>query len=471
MADSPGEAPQLEPAIFVIFGITGDLSQRYLLPALYHLFKDQQLHAQTEIVGITRQSLSAEQLFEQVELCVNEVDNVCDPAALQAMHDHTRLVQMDPNDGPAYATLLQTLNGIEADKGVCMNRLYYLSIPPQVYKTVVGHMGEQRLNASCQHGRAASRLLVEKPFGYDLASAEELVAVTAKVFQEDQLFRIDHFLAKETAQNILTFRFKNPLFEPLWNAEHIDRIDIAASEHIGIEGRVQFYEPLGALRDLIQNHLMQLLAITTMDQPADMDSAGSIHEVKRRLLEQVLPVPADQVVTRVTRGQYQGYRDEVNNPDSMTETYADVTLYIDSERWRDVPLRLWTGKNLSEKKYEITVHFRGETGGSGNRLRFRIQPNEGIELELLTKQPGFDNKLQTVAMDFSYQQNFDDHGHPNAYERVLVDAIKGDQSLFTSSQEVLASWRVVQPILDAWAARPDDMIIYQPGTEGPLTKS
>lgn len=467
---TPSNDPQLEPAIFVIFGITGDLSQRYLLPALYHLFKDKRLHDQTEIVGITRQDMTAEELFEQVELCVNEIDNVCDPVALQAMHDHTRLVQMDPNDGPAYARLLQTLNSIEADKGVCMNRMYYLSIPPQVYTTVVQHMGEQGLNGSCQHGRAASRLLVEKPFGYDLSSAEELVATTAKVFQEDQLFRIDHFLAKETAQNILTFRFKNPLFVPLWNAEHIARIDISASERIGIEGRVQFYEPLGALRDLIQNHLMQLLAITTMDQPAVMDSA-SIHTVKRRLLEQVLPVPADQVASRVLRGQYAGYRDEVDNPDSMTETYADVTLYIDSERWRDIPLRLWTGKNLHEKKYEITVHFRGQTGGSGNRLRFRIQPNEGIELELLTKQPGFDDKLQTVAMDFSYQQNFDDHGHPNAYERVLVDAIKGDQSLFTSSQEVLASWRVVQPILDAWKARRDDMINYQPGSEGPLSKS
>jgi len=457
----------LEPAIFVIFGITGDLSQRYLLPALYHLFKDGRLHPQTEIVGITRRDMTAEQLFEQVELCVNEIDKVCDPDALKAMHDHSRMIQMDLNDSAAYGTLLQTLNAIEEEKGMCLNRLYYLSIPPQVYRPVIQHMGEQGLNGSCQHDTAVSRLLIEKPFGYDLQSAEELVQETSHVFSEAQLFRIDHFLAKETAQNILTFRFKNPIFEPIWNAEHIARIDIGASEEIGIEGRAQFYEPLGALRDFIQNHLIQLLAITVMDQPAVLDS-DSIHAAKQQLLAQLQAVAPDQVASRTIRGQYQGYREEVANADSTTETYADVTLFIDSERWRDVPLRLWTGKQLYEKKYEIDVHFRGKADEPGNHLRFRIQPNEGIELDLLTKRPGFDDALKTVAMGFSYQQNFDDHGHPNAYERVLVDAVKGDHTLFTTSEEVLASWRVVQPVLDEWGKRSDDLIIYEPGTQGPL---
>jgi glucose-6-phosphate 1-dehydrogenase len=351
-----------------------------------------------------------------------------------------------------------------------MNRLFYLSIPPQVYRPVIQRMGEQGLNGSCQHGQAVSRLLVEKPFGYDLHSAEDLITETGQVFTEEQIFRIDHFLAKETVQNILTFRFKNPLFEPLWNAEHISHIDISASEQIGIEGRVQFYEPLGALRDLIQNHLMQLLAITTMDQPSVMDS-DAIHTSKQHLLDQVQPMPADQVASRTLRGQYKGYKEEVANSDSATETYADLTLYIDSERWRDVPIRLWTGKNMVEKKYEITVHFRGKKDEPGNQLRFRIQPNEGIELDLLTKKPGFDNELQTTAMDFSYQQSFDDHGHPNAYERVLVDAMKGDRTLFTSSQEVLSSWRIVQPVLDEWGKNSDSLITYQPGSTGPLSSN
>ncbi|HWB38745.1 MAG TPA: glucose-6-phosphate dehydrogenase [Candidatus Saccharimonadales bacterium] len=459
--------PELQPTIFVIFGITGDLAQRYLLPALYHLFKDGKLHDQTEIVGITRRDITAEDLLKQTELCVNEIDKVCDPEALAAMHRHTRMVQMDLNDADAYAKLLQTLNGIEDETGVCMNRLYYLSIPPQVYAPVIQHLGNQGLSGSCQHGQASSRLLIEKPFGYDLQSARDLVQETGSVFDESQIFRIDHFLAKETAQNILTFRFKNPIFEPLWNAEHIASIDIATSEQIGIEGRVQFYEPLGALRDFIQNHLLQLLAITTMDQPAALDS-DSIHRSKQYLLEQIQPVPADKVADNAHRGQYKGYREEVNNPDSATETYADITIFIDSERWRNVPMRLWTGKNLHEKNYDITVNFRSQADEPGNRLIFHIQPNEGIELDLLAKKPGFDDKLQTAAMDFSYQQNFDDHGHPNAYERVLVDAVKGDHTLFTTSEEVLASWRVVQPILDEWSKNSSDLMMYEPGSSGPL---
>lgn len=467
MSDELPLPASMEPTIFIIFGITGDLAQRYLLPALYHLFKDGRLDEHTEIVGVTRRDVTTEQLFQEVELCVNEAENVCDPDALKAMHDHSRMVQMDLNDSESYGKLLETLNAIEEEKGVCMNRLYYLSIPPQVYGPVIQHMGEQGLNKSCQHDTAVSRLLVEKPFGYDLLSAQDLIAGTGQVFKEEQIFRIDHFLAKETVQNILTFRFKNPLFEPLWNAEHISRIDIAASEKISIEGRVQFYEPLGALRDLIQNHLMQLLAITTMDQPAAMTS-DDIHASKQHLLDQVQAVPANEVESRARRGQYEGYKEEVNNPHSATETYADITLYVDSERWRDVPIRLWTGKSLAEKKYEITVHFRGKQGEPGNHLRFRIQPNEGIELDLLTKKPGFDDRMQTVPMEFSYEQTFDDHGHPNAYERVLVDAIKGDRTLFTTSEEVLASWRTVQPVLDEWGKRDDDLMIYKPGTKGPL---
>jgi glucose-6-phosphate 1-dehydrogenase len=456
------------PSIIVIFGITGDLSQRYLLPALYHLIKDGLLHDQTEIIGITRRNVTAEELFEQVELCVNEIDKICDPVVLKAMHERTRMVQMNLDDPVAYADLLKTLNSIEEQKGVCMNRLYYLSIPPQVYGPIIQHMGEAGLNASCQHGQAMTRLLVEKPFGYDLTSAKELISETAKVFGEEQIFRIDHFLAKETVQNILTFRFKNPIFEALWDRQHIGSIEIAAAEKIGIEGRVRFYEPLGALRDIIQSHLLQILAIVTMNQPPTLDS-DHIHVTKQALLDQVQTMPPDQVRSRTTRAQYEGYRDEVGNPDSVTETYAAINVFIDSQRWRDVPVSLWTGKALAEKKYEITINFLSHEGAAGNRLRFRLQPNEGIELDLLTKKPGFNDELQPVAMDFSYQQNFENHDHPNAYERVLVDAIRGDHTLFATSEEVLASWRIVQPVLDEWAKNANDLFFYKPGSPGPLS--
>ncbi|HEY5442380.1 MAG TPA: glucose-6-phosphate dehydrogenase [Candidatus Saccharimonadales bacterium] len=469
MSNTPKDAtraPQLDPALIVIFGITGDLAQRYLLPSLYHLIKDDLLHEQTKIIGVTRGNTSTEELFEKVELCVNEVDKVCDPVALKAMRERTAMFQMDLDKPEDYEALLSKLNSLEEEQGVCMNRLYYLSIPPSAYSPVIRLMGEEELNASCQHGRAATRLLVEKPFGFDLSSAEDLVKEIAEVFGEEQVFRIDHYMAKETVQNILTFRFQNPIFEAVWSKQHIASIEISAKEKIGIEGRAVFYEPLGALRDFIQSHLLQILGIVAMDQPAG-DSSEQIHASKQALLEQIEAVPADKIKERVVRGQYRGYRDEVKNPDSTTETYASIQVFIKNERWQNVPITLLTGKALDERKTEICVTFHDAPEAPSNRLRFRIQPNEGIELELITKRPGYDQTVQTTTMDFSYQNDFDNHGHPNAYERVLVDAVRGDHTLFATSQEVLASWRVVQPVLEAWGEQSEDLQIYEPGSGGP----
>lgn len=456
---------RLEPAIIVIFGITGDLAQRYLLPALYHLVKDNLLGGHTEIIGVTRGTASTQELFEKVELCVNEADNICDPVALKAMRERTTMFQMDLDDPAGYQALLAKLNAVEDQKGMCMNRLYYLSIPPQAYLPVIRLLGEQGLNASCQHGKAVTRLLVEKPFGFDLNSARELIAETSKAFDEGQIFRIDHYMAKETVQNILSFRFQNPIFEALWSRKHIANIEISAKEKIGIEGRATFYEPLGALRDFVQSHLLQILGIVAMDEPEVLDSQH-IHQAKQALLEQVEPVRAD-AKGRIVRGQYRGYREEANNPESVTETYAAITVFIDNPRWDKVPIRLVTGKALDERKTEVRVTFHSKPGATSNQLRFRIQPDEGIELDLATKKPGYAYELQTTAMDFSYHDDFDNHGHPNAYERVLVDAVRGDHTLFATSQEILASWRIVQPALDAWARQSDDLLIYGPGTKGP----
>lgn len=461
----PTQDVELEPAIIVIFGITGDLSQRYLLPSLYHLFKDGLLPDKTRVVGVTRGTTTTEELFQKVELCVNEVDKVCDPVALKAMHDHTSMFQMDLDEPASYDALHQHLNQVEDQQGVCLNRLYYLSIPPKAYQGVIQLMGQHGLNGSCQHGQGATRLLVEKPFGYDLASAQALVTEINKDFKEEQVFRIDHYMAKETVQNILTFRFQNPIFEALWSREHIASIDIIAKEKIGIEGRATFYEPLGALRDFIQSHLIQILGIVTMDRPEQLDS-DHIHASKQAVLDQVEPVPTDKVAERATRGQYEGYRQEVSNPDSTTETFAAITVYINSERWQGVPIRLITGKGLDERKTEVSLRFHDSSDVGDNCLRFRIQPNEGIELDLTTKKPGFNQQLEDTVMDFSYK-NFGHGGHPNAYERVLVDAVRGDHTLFATSAEVLASWRVVQPVLDAWLQNSKDLQIYQQGTAGP----
>jgi glucose-6-phosphate 1-dehydrogenase len=460
----PDQDIHLEPAIIVIFGITGDLSQRYLLPSLYHLIKDGLLDEQTRIIGVTRGTTTTEELYQKSKL--PDEDETADPVAIKAIHERTTMFRMDLDDPQAYKALLKKLNEVEDEVGLCMNRLYYLSIPPTAYQPVIRQLGEQGLNQSCQHGEAATRLLIEKPFGYDLASAQRLIDEIAKQFKEEQVFRIDHYMAKETVQNILTFRFQNPLFESLWDRHHIAHIEISAREKIGIEGRATFYEPLGALRDFIQSHLIQILGIVTMDRPTSLES-DPIHASKQAVLEQLEPVPADDVHKRAVRGQYQGYREEVDNPDSTTETFAAIKVFINSERWKGVPITLLTGKGLDERKTEICLTFYDETDADNNRLRFRIQPDEGFELDLMTKRPGFGQEVQPTVMNFSYDEKFGNHGHPNAYERVLADAVRGDHTLFATSQEVLASWRVVQPVLDAWSQPADDLQLYEQGSAGP----
>jgi glucose-6-phosphate 1-dehydrogenase len=457
---------KLDPTIIVIFGITGDLSKRYLLPALYHLIKNGLLNEQTRIVGVTRGTTTASELFEKVEDTIKQKGETSDSQALAVMKETTTMFQMDLDDPKGYDSLLEKLNSLETDQGVCMNRLFYLSIPPNAYESVIELLGERKLTESCQHGEATARLLVEKPFGYDLESAEKLIATTSKAFSEEQIFRIDHYMAKETVQNILTFRFQNPIFEALWNNQHISSITISAKEKIGVEGRAVFYEPMGALRDFIQSHLIQILGIVTMEMPQTLDS-DPIHTNKQTVLEQVKPVDSQEIDQRTLRGQYEGYRQEVKNEDSVTETYAEITVGIDNPRWQNVPITMLTGKALDERKTEVCVNFYGASGVDNNKLRFRIQPNEGIELDLITKKPGFDYDAQVTPMEFSYQKDFGDNSQPDAYERVLVDAVRGDHTLFATSEEVLASWRIVQPVLDAWSKSGDNLKDYKQGSTGP----
>lgn len=459
------DQPALEPAIFVIFGVTGNLAQKKLLPALYHLIKDDLLHEHTAIVGVSRQPLSPDELMNKVELCVLEQDNVCDPSVMAKFRDRLRMVQLDSSETADYGKLKTALDDIEDQHGMCMNRLFYLSIPPQVYKPVIENLGAHGLNAGCQHRKGESRLLVEKPFGYDLASATELIDHTARYFAESQVFRIDHYLAKETAQNITVFRNRNPVFASTWNNQHVSAVDLVFAERIGVEGRVEFYDNVGALRDVVQNHLMQLLALVTMEPVVTTDS-DDLHRAKRELLASVQSVDPNSVP--VVRAQYRGYQEEVNNPGSTTETYVSLRLTIDNDRWRGVPITMTAGKALAEKRTAVAVTFvDGDQAHTMNRLTFRIQPNEGIDVALTVKRPGFEDKTEVATMDFSYAGTFGDSSHPDAYERVLVDAVKGDHSLFATSDEVLEAWRILQPILDAWSQTADDMLTYEPGSDGP----
>lgn len=455
----------LEPSCIVIFGISGDLSKRYLLPALFHLTKVGLLNSQTAIIGVSRQSITTDELLAGVDLHHGEPEEPDDADALGKLHDQITMVKLDLDNHADYLELKQHLDTMETESGICLNRIFYLSIPPKAFNGVIEHIGAAGLNGSCSHGTTKSRLLVEKPFGYNLDSAQALIDETGKVFAEDQLFRIDHYLAKETVQNILTFRFENPIFEALWSHEHIASIEIYAGEQIGIMGRKVFYEPLGALRDFIQSHLLQLLAIVTMDKPQLMDSEH-IHANKQALMEAVQPVVISNETRNAIRGQYESYQSEVENTESTTETFAAISIAINNERWSGVPVTIWTGKGLAEKRTEIVVTFKNGDRPP-NRLSFRISPNEGIEIELLAKKPGYADDLQTAHMDFSYNSSFNDYAHPNAYERVLVDAIRGDHTLFATSQEVLAAWRVVQPVLDAWGSSDgSDLQHYAMGTSG-----
>lgn len=458
--DLSKQPTNLEPSILVIFGITGDLAQRKVLPALYHLFAAGLLHDQTYIVGTSRREVAMDDIIERLQTAVADHD----PVVLERLKTRLSMLQVDPTDDNDYVNLRTHLQGIEDNASVCLHRLFYLSIPPQVYGGIVQRLGQHGLNQGCIHGSTSSRLLVEKPFGYDLVSAQELIAKTAEHFNEEQVYRIDHYLAKETAQNILVFRKNNALFNQVWNRENISQISITAVEKISIEGRANFYENVGALRDLIQSHLMQLLSLTLMEIPDEI-TADSVHAAKQNVLNSIASVPADQVNERAVRGQYDSYKTEVDNDRSTTETYASVVLFSNDPLWSGVPLRLTTGKALKQKRTSITVDFGTD---HINRLQFRIQPDEGITLTLQVKKPGLATDVEPTTMEFAYETAFLQNGIvADAYERVLIEAIRGDHMLFATDQEVLSSWRILQPLLDEWGKSADDLVTYKSGSDGP----
>ncbi len=440
--------------VIVIFGITGDLSRRKLLPALYHLLNHDLLGPSTKIIGTSRSRLNEDELLKNVELCVLEEENVCDPVGLQRMHDALEVITLDPKDESSYDSLAAMLDTFDNEK-MERDRLMYMSIPPSAYMKIVAEIGKHDLNDD------RTRLLVEKPFGNDTKSAKELINAIQAYFYEEQIYRIDHYLAKETAQNLLAFRMHNPIFTSLWSGQHIKKIQIRAAEKIGVENRIDFYENTGALRDIIQGHLLQLLAIIMMDQPAD-DSSMSIHEGKEAFLASLAPIDPKHAI----RGQYDTYREEVRNDASFVETYARVELSSQLARWQDTKIVLETGKALDIKETNAVIEFSYQHERRRNVLRFDLQPNEGISLDLIVKKPGFDNATETTNLDFSYEKDLGARrGHPDAYERVIMDAAKGDRSLFATSKEVELSWKVVQPLLDLWSKDDVGLITYNSGSK------
>lgn len=398
----------------LIFGITGDLAKRKLLPALGQIIQTGEFN-DLEIIGVSRQNASVSNLVGEGDLASRTsvfTMNLAAAADYQRLRDY---VALQPNE----------------------QLLAYFSVPPSAATQIVDFMGEAGMNTP------NVKLLFEKPFGIDYTSAQEVIARTARYYNEEQIYRIDHYLAKEMAQNIVAFRGGNALLSTIWNRDSIDKIEIIASEEIGIEGRANFYEQTGALRDVVQGHLMQLLALTLMDIPDDLDW-NELPILRLRALRALQSVDPEQAI----RAQYDTYQAEVENPGSLTETFVCLHLQSNAPQWQGVPITLVTGKALRAKTTEIRLHFRRKHEAQSNVLTLHIQPNEGVEIELFTKKPGYDRQFVPQKLAFSYPE---DTILPDAYEQVLVDAIRSQKSLFTSSGEVLQSWHILQPLLDSWS--------------------
>lgn len=410
----------------VIFGITGDLAQRKLLPALANVIEAGKADDLC-IIGVSRRQV------EQFEVLGEH----------QQLSGTTSLFQMDLDNPDDYGKLRDYIAQTD-DEQV----LFYLSVPPESASGIVENLGRAGLNG--QH----NKILLEKPFGRDLASAQAMIEHTAAYFHESQIYRIDHYLAKEMAQNIVMFRARNAIFSHLWSNEFIERIEILALESIGIEGRAAFYEQTGALRDIVQGHLLQLLALTLLHVPDELDWTN-LPTLRDHALSQINPV--DPVKT--ARAQYEGYRDEVGNPESTVETFVSVELSSSDPAWQGVPLVLTTGKALESKKTEVRIHFRRQNETQSNYLIFKIQPDEGIALDLVTKKPGYDMEVEHQKLSYMYSS---DQRLPDAYEQVLVDAMNSRKSLFATSAEVLRAWEILAPLQAAWQAD-GTIALYKPG--------
>lgn len=456
----------LPPSVLVIFGATGNLVQKKLIPALYHLLRGDYLPEQFSIVCVVRDpNATIDSIVEKAEISMLRKEHDEDEAIMQKLKERMRLIKMDSTNQDDYFRLRDLLDSIDRETQTAHNRLYYLAIPPEIFSNVISCLGNAGLNDE-QNG-AARRALVEKPFGTDLEDSQKLAAHMATIFNEQQVYRIDHYLAKETAQNILAFRFNNPIIEDLWGRQFIDHIQITAAESNDIEGRANFYEGMGALRDIIQSHLLQVMALVMMEVPYPVN-AESIHTEKLALLKSVRPLKDSHIEEMAVRGQYEGYRDEVANHESTVETYAAIHLEVTNTRWGGVPILVRTGKALAQKTTEINIVFKDRTKRNvePNILSIRIQPDEGIGITLQAKRPGFNDELRPVHMDFQYRESFGDY-QPDAYERVLVDAIMGDQSLFATSEEILACWEILQPVLTNWQQNQSQLHSYPKGSWGP----
>ena len=477
----------------VICGATGDLTERKLAPALYNLMLGGFLPPEFTVVGFARRDLTEEQFRDHLRSGIEHFsrNKPVKPAIWESFSQAIEYHRGEFDDPQAWAALRTRLDRIDRDRGTSGNRLFYLAVPPTMYPEIVCQLGEAGM-ARDGEGRSGgrrgwTRLIIEKPFGSDLESAQRLNRELQSVFDEDQIYRIDHYLGKETVQNLAVFRFGNGLFEPIWNRRYIESVQITVAETVGIEGRGEFYDQTGALRDIVQNHVLQLLTMFAMEPPVEF-RAADLRDEKLKVLRGVKPMPAEDVEQLTIRGQYvsgwveghkvAAYRDEPEvAPDSDTETYVALKLGIDSWRWAGIPFYLRTGKALATRVTEISVQFKraplalfaraGTPEIEPNILAIRVQPDEGILLRFGAKVPGQGLQIRSVNMDFRYGSSFAVDS-PDAYETLILDCMVGDASLFTRGDEVERAWEILDPILGAWrAGRGGPVHYYGAGTWGP----
>jgi glucose-6-phosphate 1-dehydrogenase len=495
MSDLPASNPLREgltskavpqPCAIVIFGATGDLTHRKLVPALYNIAADGELPPAVAVIGFARRPKTDDEFRAEMEDATRKFsrqtvrDDVWRGFA-QSLFYH----QSEFADEAGYKKLAESLDRFDKESGTRGNRLFYFATAPEQFETIIENLQKAGLNKTREGGWA--RVILEKPFGTDLESARHLNRIVQRAFSEDQTYRIDHFLGKETAQNILVLRFANAIFEPLWNAHNIDHIQITAAETLGVESRAGYYETAGALRDMVQNHLLQLLCLVAMEPPTDL-GANSIRDEKVKVVRAIRRYQPDEIARDVVRGQYgegaiagepvPAYRAEKNvDPKSQTETYVALKLHVDSWRWADVPIYIRVGKRLAKSATEISVHFkraphvlfnRESEAHDQNVLVIRIQPDEGISLRMEAKVPGSSFRIEAVKMDFHYGTSFG-KASPEAYERLLLDAMSGDATLFARRDEVEQAWAFIDTIEEAWAKKENTppLASYPSGSWGP----
>jgi glucose-6-phosphate 1-dehydrogenase len=493
VADHAAQNPLVEglerlpvhPTALVIFGGTGDLAHRKLLPALYNLAHEGALPERFELIGVARRDRAHEDFQAMARQSIVRFSRRRpDPDVLEGLINDMRYVPGAFDDDSVYAEIGRTLSEFDARAGVGLDRVFYLSTAPQFFPVITGRLGVAGLNRA---EKAKTRIVIEKPFGYDLASARGLNAEVLGVFNESQVFRIDHYLGKETVQNLMALRFANALFEPVWNRNFIDNVQITAAEDIGIEGRAGYYEGAGALRDLVQNHMMQLLAFLTMEPPTAFE-ANRLRDEKLKVLEAIVPPTVSEVSSMAVRAQYgpgvvggvpvPAYHEEEGvSPDSRTETYAALRLHVSNWRWAGVPFYIRTGKRLARKVTEIAVTLKpvphlafqssGSVGVQANQIILTVQPDEGVSVSLGAKIPGPRMRIRPVNMEFRYGTSFLSES-PEAYERLILDAMRGDATLFTRNDEIEALWGIIDPILTAWREDTFSPIPQYPsGSPGP----